>query len=376
MNFHQLKHIIEEAGIIGEEGISFPLHKKLQENLDYIIINGAESEPLICVDQVLMDGYAKELLQALDILVQACGAKAGIIGLKTSHQKTKRSLELANSYGDHIKIQEVADIYPAGDPLNVIYACTGKVIPMGACPTEEKIAILDVESLLSIWHAIYKKEPLSHTYITVAGHVTKAVTVKVPLGTPAREVIKLAGRDDLDKHTIIQGGPMTGYIIAPSQKMTQTSKGLLVLEDDHSVVRGKAPLNMNSLKRIMSVCSQCRICTDLCPRHLLGHEVEPHRLMNGLANGLINHSEACQTSLGCIGCNLCTAYSCPNQLDPAAFMMKIKYELMGQGVTVPRQKESMPDQSLNYHQVPMKRLIRKLGLTQYDKDAPLIERGM
>ena len=376
MNFHQLKNIIVEADIVGEEGISFPLHTKLNEKLDYIIINGAESEPLLYVDQTLIEHYPKELLEALDIIVQATGAKTGIIGLKNQDKKAIQSLELANSKYKNIKTHQLANIYPAGDPVSLIYECTGRVVPMGIRPIEKNVAVLDVETLLSVWEAIFKKESVTHTYITIAGHVPRAITVKVPIGTSARQVIKLAGRDDLENHTIIKGGPMTGYIIAPSQEVTKTTKGLLVLEDHHSVVKGKEPANMNSLKRIMSACSQCRICTDLCPRHLLGHEVEPHRLMNGVANGLMNHSEACQTALGCIGCNLCTMYSCPNQLDPAGFMMKIKYELIGQGVTVPRQEESIAKQSLAYHQVPMKRLIRKLGLTKYDIEAPLVERGM
>ena len=71
MNFHQLKNIIEEAGIIGEEGISFPLHRKLREDLDYIIINGAESEPLLCVNQLLIGRYPNELLEALKIMLLA-----------------------------------------------------------------------------------------------------------------------------------------------------------------------------------------------------------------------------------------------------------------------------------------------------------------
>lgn len=376
MDFQQLINVIKEAGIVGAGGAGFPLHAKLNRKSDYIVVNGAECEPLLYVDQHLMNKYAKELLEALDIIIKLTGAKTGIIGLKGKHTKVVESLKLASANYDCIEVRELKNIYPVGDELTLIYECIGKVVPMGSLPTAQKVTVLNVETLLNVWHALYQEQPVTHTYVTIGGDLPKPATLKVPVGMKIQELIALGGRDDLAHHTIIMGGPMTGNIVSPSDVVTKTTTGLIILKDDHYVVQRKAPTDFNSLKKIMSSCSQCRMCTDLCPRNLLGHKVEPHKLMNAVANGLINHSEACQTALGCSGCNLCSLYACHHDLDPAGFMTKIKGELINHGIKVKDQKESVPDSWMEYRQVPSASLIKKLGLTPYKMESPLIERNI
>ena len=43
--------LIEQAGIVGAGGAGFPTHVKLKAQADTVIINGAECEPLLRVDQ-------------------------------------------------------------------------------------------------------------------------------------------------------------------------------------------------------------------------------------------------------------------------------------------------------------------------------------
>lgn len=376
MDLGQLKNTIKEAGIVGAGGAGFPLHAKLNTQSEYIIVNGAECEPLLCVDQHLMDKYSKELFQALDIIVKATGAKEGIIGLKSQYTRAIESLESAKSDYKNLRMQKLTNTYPTGDEVTLIYECIGKVVPKGSLPTTQKVTVLNVETLLNVWHAVFDQTPVVHTYVTIGGDVPNPATLKVPIGMKVRELIHLAGRDDLEKYKILLGGPMTGSIISPNDVVTKTTKALLVLEDDHYVVRRKAPTDFNSLRKIMSSCSQCRMCSDLCPRNILGHKVEPHKLMNAVANGLISHSEASVTALGCSGCNLCSLYACHHELDPAGFMMKIKGELMSLGVKVPQQEESIPDDWMEYRQVPASRLVKKLGLTRYNIKSPLVETKM
>ena len=58
--------LVEQAGVVGAGGAGFPTHVKLKAQADTVIINGAECEPLLRVDQQLMARRAGELLEALD----------------------------------------------------------------------------------------------------------------------------------------------------------------------------------------------------------------------------------------------------------------------------------------------------------------------
>ncbi|NIM52780.1 MAG: NADH dehydrogenase subunit, partial [Gemmatimonadales bacterium] len=62
-------------------------------------------------------------------------------------------------------------------------------------------------------------------------------------------------------------------------------------------------------------CDQCVFCTELCPRFLLGHPIEPHKAMRSLGFTLIGEPNVIGT-LFCCECNLCTMMACPEDLDP------------------------------------------------------------
>ena len=56
---------VQSAGVVGAGGAGFPTHVKLNAKADTVIINGAECEPLLRVDQQLMDLQAEKLLLSL-----------------------------------------------------------------------------------------------------------------------------------------------------------------------------------------------------------------------------------------------------------------------------------------------------------------------
>ena len=78
-----LLSLIKKAGIVGAGGAGFPTHAKLNAKAEYVIINGAECEPLLRVDQQLMALHTKEILDALSLVVEHVGAKHGVVALKS-----------------------------------------------------------------------------------------------------------------------------------------------------------------------------------------------------------------------------------------------------------------------------------------------------
>ena len=106
------------SGVIGAGGAGFPTHVKLSSKAEYILLNGAECEPLLRVDQQLMEFFPEEILKGFEEARKLVDAKEGIIGVKGKHKKViqvlrKKLKEL--EFEEFIRVNELPDIYPAGD---------------------------------------------------------------------------------------------------------------------------------------------------------------------------------------------------------------------------------------------------------------------
>src|SRR5512140_2792236 len=73
---------VKQAGVIGAGGGGFPTHVKLASKADTLIANGAECEPLLHKDAVLMEEEASALVKGMLLAKEAVGAKDAVIGIK------------------------------------------------------------------------------------------------------------------------------------------------------------------------------------------------------------------------------------------------------------------------------------------------------
>jgi Na+-translocating ferredoxin:NAD+ oxidoreductase RnfC subunit len=116
------------------------------------------------------------------------------------------------------------------------------------------------------------------------------------------------------------------------------------------------------------------MCTDLCSRNLLGHPIEPHKLMRAIASGNADDRAAFLGAFSCSSCGLCEMYACGQGLNPRTLINEIKGELRKGGITPPRGVEADPVNSTReYRKVPMSRLTARLGLAKYDLPAPIVD---
>ena len=175
------------------------------------------------------------------------------------------------------------EVYPAGDEVVTIYETTGRVVPPGKLPISVGVTVFNVETMLNAYYAITEGKGVTHKYITVTGEVKNPKTLCVPLGITVAEVIDLAGGATIPEYTLINGGPMTGNIVSENDFITKTSNAILVMPNDQYIVMKRRTDSSISLKRAMSACCQCKMCTDLCPRNLLGHPIEPNTVMRSLS---------------------------------------------------------------------------------------------
>ena len=124
----------------------------------------------------------------------------------------------------------------------------------------------------------------------------------------------------------------------------------------------------------MSVCCQCRSCTELCSRHVIGYPVEPHMVMRVLSNGGRGDLKILEGAMFCSGCGLCETYSCPQDLSPRQMIDQIKAAARQAGIKPPsgiQAELNVKDADLK--KISVERLTMRLGLTKYDVSAPLCE---
>ena len=302
-----LQERVKAAGVVGAGGAGFPTHVKLASRAEFILLNGAECEPLLRVDQQIMEIYGGEIIAGLYMAAQSVDAVRAIIGIKVKH---KRVIELLKkSIGElgldgKVKIGLLPDIYPAGDEQVLVYTLTGRVVPETGIPAAVGCVVINAETALNIFRAS-RGEAVTEKFVTVSGDVPNPLTAKVPVGTPYKALFDLCGRSDMTGYAVIDGGPMMGALMTDMEGfVSRKTKGLIILKEDHNLIRKKKKTMRSAVLMNKTACEQCRICTDLCPRYLLGHGTSPHKMVRSLAFS----SEADETktvALTCCQCNLC-----------------------------------------------------------------------
>jgi Na+-translocating ferredoxin:NAD+ oxidoreductase RnfC subunit len=304
------------------------------------------------------------------------------VALKAEYEEAIAALEQVLKADKDITLHLLGSFYPSGDEFILVYEVLGRFVPEGGIPLEVGVVVNNVGTLFNVARAA-EGVPVTHRYITVAGEVQNPVTLRVPIGTAVAQVFEWAGgttgaggRLTRDELVFVAGGAMMGRVVQPTEVVSKATSGLLVLPADSVVVRYMTRPLANAVRRGMSTCDQCRDCTDLCPRNLLGHALVPHEIMRAINYGLEWPTHIVTASVLCCECRLCEAYACPLELSPMAYYRAVKRKLAEAGWknTVHRRRDLTPHEMFAYRRVPMARLIDKLGLTAYrSHKAPLDE---
>ena len=170
------------------------------------------------------------------------------------------------------------------------------------------------------------------------------------------------------------GGPMMGNIGTGAQPVTKTTNAILVLPENHLIIQKKKRKASIDLKRAAASCCQCTMCTDLCPRNRLGHPIEPHKFMRAATCKDMQDTDTFINTMFCSSCGLCEMYSCMQGLAPRSLMADYKAGLRAAGIRPPQGVVPKPvGEEREYRKVPMERLMARLDLTKYNKEAPLYD---
>jgi len=372
MDIDKLSAILKENGIVGAGGAGFPTYAKLDKRADTIILNCVECEPLLKLHRQLLEKYAREILKTFHLVGQAVEAKEIIIGIKKTYTKTIEALQEWIFEYPEMRLGLLDEVYPGGDEVVLIYEVTGKVVKPGGLPIESNVAVFNVETIYNVYRALEENTPNIDKLVTVVGEVLNPITVRVPIGCTMEEVVALAGGVTIENPVYFIGGPMMGNIGTAKQPVTKTTNAILVLPQNHIIMQKKKGNSVIDLKRAAASCCQCSMCTDLCPRHQLGHPITPHSFMQAATCKDIQKPEIFLNTMFCSSCGLCEMYSCMQGLNPRSLITEYKNGLRANGVKPPTDaKISEVESSRKYRKVPMQRLMARLELTKYNKNAPL-----
>lgn len=330
--------IISSAGVVGCGGAGFPTHKKLTGSIEYLIINGAECEPLLRTDRYLMRNKAPQIVGAIAALGRELQIPHLVIAAKHHYHEEIAALQAAiDAAGAPIRIHELESFYPAGDEQAIVCEVTGRVVPPGGIPMAVDAVVDNVATIYSVAMAM-EGYPFTQKYLTVTGEVKTPTILKVPVGTPVQDCIALAGGSLRPDYCVISGGPMMGKLIPEpaTAVVTKTTSALLVLPADGYHARTNSVDLQHMVRRAGAACIQCSACTQLCPRHLLGHPIEPHRIMRKMAMGgdipSLLTDPVIQNAAFCCECGICEVYACPMGLFPRKINQMLKQELGKAGI--------------------------------------------
>ncbi|MFP4497030.1 MAG: SLBB domain-containing protein [Vulcanimicrobiota bacterium] len=367
---------VRAAGVVGAGGAGFPTHVKYNATgINYFIANAAECEPLLYVDQQIMDTYAVEFLEGVSLIMNFLGAKKSFIATKKKYREAIAKLEQQLTNYDNIQVHAMENFYPAGDEFVMVFDVLGLTIPEGGLPLDVGAVVNNVLTIINVARAS-RGIPVTDRYLTVHGEVNEPMTIRLPLGTSYREAIELAGGIKIDNPALICGGPMMGDIEDNwDSPVTKTTSGLLLLPPDNYLVMRKKETDRTAVRRGRSTCDQCMYCTEYCPRYIIGHNLRPHKsAMRGAPYGIAD-SKLITSSWLCCECKLCDYFACPLFLSPGKIHGSLKREMGKAGVKNTQNREQNPEPRpfAKTRRVPVQRLVNRLQLDNYMAVAPFKE---
>ena len=310
----RVRELLRDAGVVGLGGAVFPSHAKLTAAkavpVEHLVINGAECEPFMTCDDVLMRERAEEIVRGSAIFRELLAAREVLIGIEDNKPEAVAAMrEAVDRLGEDYEVVAVPTRYPAGGAKQLIRVLTGKEVPASKRSTELGVQCFNVATAYTAYRALAHGEPVISRIVTLTGNVEHPRNWEVRLGTPMHDLVALGG-PKADTGSYLMGGPMMGFEIpdlaAPVVKAT------------NCVIAGSPTLFPPSPPEMP--CIRCGACAEVCP-----HELQPFELY-WFARAR-NFGKTQEYYLfDCIECGCCS-YVCPSHIPLVQYFRFAKSEI-------------------------------------------------
>ena len=316
-----LRNLIRDAGIVGLGGAGFPSAVKLNPGpghvVETLILNGAECEPYITCDDMLMRERARDVVLGLQVMRHALQARDCLIGVENNKPEAAKAMRRAVAEADDpgIEVVEVPTVYPAGGEKQLIHTLTGKEVPSNGLPIQVGVVCHNVGTAAAVYRAVYLGEPLISRYMTVAGGVAKARNLEVLIGTPITDIIDQCHGVHATIDKLIVGGPMMGFAL-------HTDHAPVVKTTNCLLISTVADIPLPSRQYAMP-CIRCGKCAEVCPVYLLPQQLYWY------AKAKDFDKTQDYNLFDCIECGCCD-YVCPSHIPLVQYYRFAKTEIWAQ----------------------------------------------
>ena len=363
----ELKRLMKDAGIIGAGGAGFPSYAKLAEGADTLLVNGAECEPLLYTDYIILKRELSTVISGIKAVLEGTGISRAVLAIK-AHTAKRLAFKDGEKLDTGITVRVLPDVYPLGDEVALIYETLGRLVRPASLPITVGVIVYNVETMYNLGRAVRYSEPVTMKWLTVGGDIEKPVVIRVPIGTPVEEIFDRIGITVDDDHSVIDGGPSMGKLINYTRaSVTKTTKGILVLPNSTQAVSTKLINEKMAVSRAETACCQCTRCTDMCPRALLGYPLEPHKMVRTAMQVAEAMPQMIISATLCCGCGICESLACSQGISPKAVINNYKAVLAKNGMRFVSTRPTEVTDEREYRKIPSERWTSALGVTPYDK---------
>ena len=307
---------VRNSGLVGLGGAAFPTHIKYNpqnlEEVDTLIVNGAECEPFITSDHRLMLENTQDIIDGALLVMEQLGLKKGYIGIEENKPDAIALLDkmLAEQNRPELKTVTLRARYPQGAERVLVYEITGKKMDAGVLPAQLGVILSNITTIAFVGQYFKDGMPLVSKRITVDGSaVAEPKNIIAPIGTSISDIIGFCGGYKAEPKKILMGGPMMGRAVFSDRvPLVKNNNAILAFAGEQALVPEETG------------CINCGRCHKACP-----FKPRPTAFADAYENRDTERLNQLQINQ-CMECGSC-AYVCPAK-RPLGFINKLSKALV------------------------------------------------